>query len=143
MEQPRVLAEDKYPELNKLIQTGKDRGFIMYEELFEQLPEEVTGIAEKLDDIYIRLGELEIDVVEADSVEPEDKDDKLHVVEDLSRGDEMGWTQIDDTTWEFTLREGVTFHDGSAFDAADVKASIELASGAQLRPVAVGILHPA
>ncbi len=74
MEQPRVLAEDKYPELNKLIQTGKDRGFIMYEELFEQLPEEVTGIAEKLDDIYIRLGELEIDVVEADSVEPEDKE---------------------------------------------------------------------
>ena len=74
MEQPRVLAEEKYPELNKLIQTGKDRGFIMYEELFEQLPEEVTGIAEKLDDIYIRLGELEIDVVEADSVEPDAKD---------------------------------------------------------------------
>jgi len=73
MEQPRVLAEEKYPELNKLIQTGKDRGFIMYEELFEQLPEEVTGIAEKLDDIYIRLGELEIDVVEADSVEPDAK----------------------------------------------------------------------
>ena len=74
MEQPRVLAEEKYPELVKLIQTGKDRGFIMYEELFEQLPEEVTGIAEKLDDIYIRLGELEIDVVEADSVEPEAKE---------------------------------------------------------------------
>jgi RNA polymerase primary sigma factor len=74
MEQPRVLAEEKYPELNKLIQTGKDRGFIMYEELFEHLPEEVTGIAEKLDDIYIRLGELEIDVVEADSVEAEPKD---------------------------------------------------------------------
>ena len=74
MEQPRVLAEEKYPELNKLIQTGKDRGFIMYEELFEQLPEEVTGIAEKLDDIYIRLGELEIDVVEADSIEPEAKE---------------------------------------------------------------------
>jgi RNA polymerase primary sigma factor len=74
MEQPRVLAEEKYPELVKLIQTGKERGFIMYEELFEHLPEEVTGIAEKLDDIYIRLGELEIDVVEADSVEPEAKD---------------------------------------------------------------------
>lgn len=40
------------------------------------------------------------------------------------------WTQIDDRTWEFVLREGVIFHDGSAFDAADVKASIELASGA-------------
>ena len=74
MEQPRVLAEEKYPELVKLIQTGKERGFIMYEELFEKLPEEVTGIAEKLDDIYIRLGELEIDVVEADSVEDDAKD---------------------------------------------------------------------
>jgi len=74
MEQPRVLAEEKYPELVKLIQTGKERGFIMYEELFEQLPEEVTGIAEKLDDIYIRLGELEIDVVEADSVDPDAKE---------------------------------------------------------------------
>ena len=46
----------------------------MYEELFENLHEVVTGIAEKLDDIYIRLGELEIEVVEADSVEPEAKD---------------------------------------------------------------------
>ncbi|MCA0961996.1 ABC transporter substrate-binding protein [Salipiger bermudensis] len=34
------------------------------------------------------------------------------------------WKIVDDTTWEFTLREGVTFHDGSDFTAEDVVASI-------------------
>ena len=30
------------------------------------------------------------------------------------------WKPVDDTTWEFKLREGVTFHDGSPFTAKDV-----------------------
>ncbi|WP_163970231.1 glutathione ABC transporter substrate-binding protein [Oceanobacillus halotolerans] len=35
------------------------------------------------------------------------------------------WEAIDDTTWEFKLREGVTFHDGSEFNAEVVKMNIE------------------
>jgi ABC-type dipeptide transport system, periplasmic component len=35
------------------------------------------------------------------------------------------WEAIDDTTWEFKLRQGVKFHDGSEFTAEDVKFSIE------------------
>ncbi|TJZ90594.1 peptide ABC transporter substrate-binding protein [Paracoccus gahaiensis] len=35
------------------------------------------------------------------------------------------WTQNDDGSWRFNLRQGVTFSDGSAFDAADVKHSFD------------------
>ena len=37
------------------------------------------------------------------------------------------WAPIDDTTWEFRLREGVTFHDGTALTADDVAFSIDRA----------------
>ena len=35
------------------------------------------------------------------------------------------WRAIDDTTWEFRLRRGVKFHDGSDFDAQDVFATLK------------------
>lgn len=35
------------------------------------------------------------------------------------------WRVIDDTTWEFTLRKGVRFHDGSELTAQDVLYSLE------------------
>jgi peptide/nickel transport system substrate-binding protein len=35
------------------------------------------------------------------------------------------WEQIDDTTWRFELREGVSFHDGSPFNAESAEISIE------------------
>ncbi len=35
------------------------------------------------------------------------------------------WRAPDPTTWEFTLRRGVWFHDGSAFGPADVVATVQ------------------
>ena len=42
------------------------------------------------------------------------------------------WWQVDDHTWEFKLREGVTFHDGTPFDANAVAAALTRAQNADL-----------
>ena len=43
----------------------------------------------------------------------------------LKPGLAVSWKPVTDNTWEFKLREGVTFHDGSPFTAEDVKFTIE------------------
>jgi peptide/nickel transport system substrate-binding protein len=53
----------------------------------------------------------------------------------LSPGLAESWENIDELTWEFKLRQGVTFHNGQPFTGADVKASIELATGATAEEV--------
>ncbi len=42
----------------------------------------------------------------------------------LQPGLAVAWRPIGDTGWEFELRQGVRFHDGSSFAAEDVAASI-------------------
>lgn len=43
----------------------------------------------------------------------------------LAPGLATEWKQVDDLTWEFKLRKGVTFHNGDSFSAKDVKYSID------------------
>ena len=45
----------------------------------------------------------------------------------LQPGLAISWEAIDDLTWEFKLREGVTFHDGNPLTADDVVFSFERA----------------
>jgi peptide/nickel transport system substrate-binding protein len=48
------------------------------------------------------------------------RDRNLQLVPSLA----LSWRAVDDTTWEYKLRPGVKFHDGSDFTAEDVKFTI-------------------
>lgn len=72
---------------------------------------------------------------------------KAAVIEGLVRSDAAGepvpalaesWERIDETTWEFVLRPDVTFHDGTAFDAAAVETAIAYISGVAAPPRSLG-----
>jgi len=48
------------------------------------------------------------------------QDDRQRLVAGLA----SEWKPLDDTTWEFRLRDGVRFHDGSPLEAEDIAASL-------------------
>src|SRR6202140_3478471 len=59
-----LSVEEKYVEVKQLIAIGKEKGFLLYDEIYEVLPEELTSLPEELDEIYIRFNDLGIDVVD-------------------------------------------------------------------------------
>ena len=59
-----MTVEEKHPELRGLIALGKERGYLLYDEIFHALPEDVSNAPEELDDVYIRLGDFGIEIVD-------------------------------------------------------------------------------
>ncbi|MBK9373545.1 MAG: RNA polymerase sigma factor RpoD [Holophagales bacterium] len=59
-----VTVEEKHPELRGLIALGKERGYLLYDEIFHALPEDVANTPDELDDVYIRLGDFGIEIVD-------------------------------------------------------------------------------
>jgi peptide/nickel transport system substrate-binding protein len=68
------------------------------------------------------------------------RDNSLKLVPGLA----TAWQQVNPTTWRFTLRQGVKFHDGSPFTADDVVFTWERAShpNSQLRQYAIPVGKP-
>jgi RNA polymerase primary sigma factor len=56
-------VEDKYNEVTKLIAVGKERGYLLYDEIFDLLPEGIDSSCE-LDDFFSLLGSQGIEVID-------------------------------------------------------------------------------
>jgi RNA polymerase primary sigma factor len=58
------LIEDKIPAVKVLIDLGKSKGYLLYDEIYELLPDDVVSMPSELDQIYERFGDLEITIVD-------------------------------------------------------------------------------
>ncbi len=78
--------------IKTLVQKGKEKGFITYEELNDILPDDTLMQPEKIDEILMMLDELGIDLIEETEIETRDttgtEGGKLH--EEESKFDEGG-----------------------------------------------------
>jgi RNA polymerase primary sigma factor len=59
-----ATVEDKYPTVRQLIELGQEKGYLLYDEIYEILPEEVVSLPDELDEIYVRFSDLGIDVID-------------------------------------------------------------------------------
>ena len=59
-----VPIEEKYSSVKQLIELGQDKGYLLYDEIYEMLPEEVVSLPDELDEVYQRLTVLEIFVID-------------------------------------------------------------------------------
>src|SRR2546427_858472 len=67
--------EEKYDEVQKLIDIGKEKGYLLYDEVSDLLPPEISASAEDLDDLFSAFGTAGIEVIDTDdqSFAPLDK----------------------------------------------------------------------
>ena len=57
-------VEERFPSVRQLVEIGKEKGYLLYDEIYDQLPDEVVGLPDELDDIYVRFGDLGIEIVD-------------------------------------------------------------------------------
>jgi RNA polymerase primary sigma factor len=68
-----LSLEERYDEVRQLIAVGKEKGYLLYDEVNEMLPSEITS-SEDLDDLFNAFGSAGIEVVDSDKAYRAEKD---------------------------------------------------------------------
>ena len=68
-----MSIEERYDEVRQLITVGKEKGYLLYDEVNEMLPSEITS-SEDLDDLFNAFGSAGIEVVDSEKAYRGDKD---------------------------------------------------------------------
>src|SRR5882672_5613347 len=60
-----LSIEERYAEVRQLIDIGKEKGYLLYDEVNEMLPSEITS-SDELDDLFNTFGSAGIEVIDSD-----------------------------------------------------------------------------
>src|SRR5216110_2791736 len=60
-----LSIEERYDEVRQLITMGKEKGYLLYEEVNDMLPSEISS-SDELDDIFSMFGSMGIEVVDSE-----------------------------------------------------------------------------
>ncbi len=67
-----MSIEEKYDEIRQLIAIGKEKGYLLYDEVNELLPADITS-SEELDDLFSTFGNAGIEVVDSEKAYRDDR----------------------------------------------------------------------
>ena len=57
-------VEEKHPTIKQLIELGRSKGYLLYDEIYDILPDEIVSVPDDLDEIYVRFADLGVDVLD-------------------------------------------------------------------------------
>ena len=91
----KKLVEERIPAVKQLIELGREKGYLLFDEIYDILPDEITALPDELDEIYIRFNELGISVIDRpDSYRSREATEELAIAFDKPGGEQ---------TTDFTL----------------------------------------
>jgi RNA polymerase primary sigma factor len=65
----KIRIDEKYEEVKQLVVTGRERGYLGYDEINDMLPEELSASPDEVDEVFALLESQGIDLVDAEAKE--------------------------------------------------------------------------
>ena len=56
--------EERYTSVKQLTELGREKGYLLHDEIYDMLPDEVVSLPDELDEVYLRFDDLGIDVID-------------------------------------------------------------------------------
>ncbi|MDX1996834.1 MAG: RNA polymerase sigma factor RpoD [Thermoanaerobaculia bacterium] len=79
--------EERYTAVRQLIELGKEKGYLLYDEIYDMLPDEIASLPDELDEVYQRFEDLEVEVIDRPE-RYQNRDEQDPVVSEFDKKDE-------------------------------------------------------